>query len=86
MLCVVPVLRGFVWYVCCYVRKKALPKYLQLLRGVIWTCYRCPCLCCFDFKDRDYVIQLAYVWYYVDVKSSFKHVSKECESKRAYVF
>ena len=24
MLCFVPVLRGRVWYVCCYVRKKAL--------------------------------------------------------------
>ena len=24
MLCFVPVLRGCVWYVCCYVRKKAL--------------------------------------------------------------
>ena len=24
MLCFVPVLHGCVWYVCCYVRKKAL--------------------------------------------------------------
>ena len=28
-----PVLRGCVWYVCCYVRKKALLQCLQLLRG-----------------------------------------------------
>ena len=25
-------------------------------------------------------------WYYVVVKSSFKHAREECESKRAYVF
>ena len=30
--------------------------------------------------------QLQYVWYYVVVKSSFKHASEECESKRDYVF
>ena len=27
MLCFVPVLHGRVWYVCCYVRKKALLLY-----------------------------------------------------------
>ena len=27
-----------------------------------------------------------HVWYYVVVKSSFKHAREECESKRAYVF
>ena len=30
---------------CCYVRKKALLQYLQLLRGGIWACMRCHCLC-----------------------------------------
>ena len=45
MLCFVPVLHGRVWYVCCYVRKKALLQCLQLLRGGIWVCMRCPCLC-----------------------------------------
>ena len=35
-----------VWYVCCYVRKKALLQCpLQLLRGGIWACMMCPCLC-----------------------------------------
>ena len=43
--CFVPVLHGCVWYVCCYVRKKALLQCLQLLRGGIWACMRCPCLC-----------------------------------------
>ena len=78
MLCVIPVLRGCVWYVCCYVRKKALLQkaLLQCLRGgSICACMRCPCLC-----------QLPYVWHYVVVKSSFKHDREECESKRAYEF
>ena len=43
--CLVPVLHEFVWYVCCYVRKKALLQCLHLLRGGIWVCMRCPCLC-----------------------------------------
>ena len=58
---------------------------LQLLREGIWACMRCPCLCV-GFWDRDYVRQLPCVRYYVFVKSSFKHTSEECESKRAYVF
>ena len=37
MLCFVPVLHRRVWYVCCYVRKKALFQCLQLLRGGIWV-------------------------------------------------
>ena len=44
VLCFVPVLRGCVWHACCYVRMKALLQCLQLLRGGIWTCMRCPCL------------------------------------------
>ena len=40
----------------------------------------------FGIGDRDYVIQLLCVWYYVVVKSSFNHTREECESKRAYVF
>ena len=39
MLCFVPVLHGRVWYVCCYVRKKALLQclcnYLLLLFAMI---------------------------------------------------
>ena len=45
VLCFVPVFRGCVWYDCSYVRKKALLQCLQLLRGGIWACMRCPCLC-----------------------------------------
>ena len=41
----VPVLRRCVWYVCCYVWKKAILQCLQFLRGGIWACMRCPCLC-----------------------------------------
>ena len=74
MLCFVPVLHGRVWYVCCYVRKKAL---LQCL------CNYCVFV---GFWNRDYVSQLPCVRYYVFVKSSFKYTREECESKRAYVF
>ena len=85
--CFVPVLHGCVWDVCCYVRKKgSSPVSLQLLRGAIWACMRCPCLCLCSFWDMDYVSQLPCVRYYVFVKSSFKHSREECESKRAYVF
>ena len=59
VLCFVPVLHGCVWYVCSYVRKKALIQCLQLLRGGIWVCMRDPCL---EFWDGDYVSQLPYVW------------------------
>ena len=62
------------------------PVSLQLLRGGIWACMRCPCLCLVGFWERDYVSQLPCVRYYVFVKSSFKHTREECESKRAYVF
>ena len=44
------------------------PVALQLLRGGIWACMRCPCL--FGFWDRDYVSQLPCVRYYVFVKNS----------------
>ena len=74
MLCFVPVLRGWVCYVCCYVRKKALLQCLQLLRGGIWACMRCPCLSLLGFG-----IKLPYVWYYVDVKSSFQSAREECQ-------
>ena len=36
--------------------------------------------------DGDYVSQLLYVWYYVDVKSGFQEAREECKSNRAYVF
>ena len=61
------------------------PVSLQLLRGGIWACMRCPCVFV-GFWDRDYVSQLPCVRYYVFVKCSLKHTREECESKRAYVF
>ena len=81
MLCFVPVLRGCVWYVCCYVGKKALLQCLQLLRGGIWACMRYPFCVFVGFLDRDYVSHLPCVRYYVFVKSRFKHTREECESK-----
>ena len=59
---------------------------LQLLRGGILACMRCPFLCLCWVLGWDYVSQLPYVWYYVGVKSSFQHAREECESNRAYVF
>ena len=47
--------------------------------------YEVPCLCLCWVWDRNYVIRLPYVWYYIVVKSSFKHARKEYASKRAYV-
>ena len=52
------------------------PVSLQLLRGGIWACMRCPCLCLCWVLDRDYVSQLPCVRYYVFVKSSFKHTRR----------
>ena len=37
-------------------------------------------------QDGDCVSQLPYVWYYVVVKSRFKHARKKCDFKWAYVF
>ena len=45
LLCFVNVLLGCVWFVCGYVRKKDFLQCLQLLRGGLWACMRCPCLC-----------------------------------------
>ena len=59
---------------------------LQLLRGGIWAWMSCHCQCFLRFWYGDYVSQLPYVWYYVVVKSSFKHTREECRSKGAYVF
>ena len=56
---------------------------LQLLRGWIWGALVYVFV---GVWDGDYVSQLPYVWYYVVVKSSFKHAREKCEFKRAYVF
>ena len=49
------------------------PVSLQSLRGGIWACMRCPCLCLCWVLEWVYVSQLPYVWYYVGVKNSFQH-------------
>ena len=46
VLCFVPVLRGGVQYVLLLCKEEgSSPVSLQLLRGGIWACMRCPCLC-----------------------------------------
>ena len=46
VLCLVPVLHGCVWYVLLLWKEEgSSPESLQLLRGGIWACMRCPCLC-----------------------------------------
>ena len=84
MLCFVPVLRGCVWYVSGYVRKKALLQCLQLLRGGIWACMRCPGGV--GFWDEDYVSQLPYVWYYVGDKSSFNMLLRNASPRGPMCF
>ena len=73
---------AWVCLVCLHVCEEegSSPVSLQLPRGGIWACMRCP------FWDGLYVGQLPYVWYYVGVKNSLQHAREECESKRAYVF
>ena len=75
-------------FVCLLLCKEegSFPVSLQLLRGGIWACTRCPCLRLCWVWDRDYVSQLPCVRYFVFVKSCFKHTREECEYKRAYVF
>ena len=86
-MCVVPSLYNVVcctrvaWacLVCLLLCKEegSSPVSLQLLRGGIWACMRCPCLCLCWVWDRDYVSQHPCVRYYVFVKSSFKHTREE---------
>ena len=52
---------------------------VQLLRGGIWACVMCHCLCW--VWDGDYVSQLPYVWYSVGVKHRFQRAREECECK-----
>ena len=42
MLCFVPVLHGRVWYVCCYVRKKALLQCLAITERRDMVMYEVP--------------------------------------------
>ena len=60
---------------------------LQLLRGGIWACMRCPCQCLCWVLGWDYVSQLPYVWDYVGVKIRFQHARERNASPRGrYVF
>ena len=83
VLCFVLVLRGCV---CCYVRKKALLQCLQLLRGGIWACMRCPCLSLLGFGMGTMLANFHMCGIMLVLNSSFQHAREECESKRAYVF
>ena len=57
--CVLRVLHGCVWYVCCYVGRSLLSNVIAITgRYVVWACMRYPCLCLCGFWDRDYVSQL----------------------------
>ena len=86
MLSFVPVFRGCVWYVCCYVRKKGSSPVPAITERRDMDLYGFPGLCPCWIWNRDYACQLPYVRYYVVVKSSFKHARDECEPKRTYVF
>ena len=95
-MCVVPSLLTVVFctrvacvcLVCLQLCKEegSSPVSLQLLRGRLWTCMKCPVYIFVGFWNGDYVSQLPYVWYYVVVKSSFQHSRDECEPKKVYVF
>ena len=63
-MCVVPSLYSVVFcnrvaWVCLHLCKEegSSPVSLKLLRGGIWACMRCPCLC-LGFWDGDYVSEL----------------------------
>ena len=64
MLCFVTVLHGCVWYVCCYVGKKAL---FQWLFNYGEEGYGPVCGVFVGVWDMDYVSQLPFVRYYVFV-------------------
>ena len=51
---------AWIWLVCLLLCKEegSSPVSLQSLRGGIWACMKCPCLCLFGFWDMDYVSQL----------------------------
>ena len=86
MLCFVPVLHRCVSYVCCYVRKEALSQCLteRRYRGL----YEVPLSVSLLGSGIETMLANfhACVRYYVFVKSSFKHIHKECEPKRASVY
>ena len=78
---------SFLISVCMFIVSKALlissATVIVRAGGAIWLN---PFATVLFSVCSDYVSQLPCVWYYVFVKSSFKHTREECESKRAYVF
>ena len=62
------------------------PVSFQLLRGGIWACMRCHCLCFVGFGDGDYVCQLPYVWHYVGVKSILNMFVRNASPRRPMCF
>ena len=87
MLCFVLVLRGCVWYVCCYIWKMLFSSVLAITDRRDMGLYDVPLsMFLLGFGMGTMLANFHSVWYYVGVKSSFQHAREECESKRAYVF
>ena len=64
MVCVIPVLHGCAWYICCYVRKKTLLQCLAINERRDMGLYAVPLSVFVGICDGGYVRQLPYVWYY----------------------
>ena len=60
------------------------PVSLQLVRGGIGACMKCPYLCL--FLDGDYVRQLPYVWYYVGVRAVFNMLVRNASPRWTICF
>ena len=69
-----------VFYVSCYIRKKALLQYFcnywEEGNGPVWGALVYVFV---GVLDGDYVSQLPYVWYYVDIKISFQYAREKCQ-------
>ena len=75
-------LRGCVWYVCCYVRKvSAITERRDM--GL----YEVPLsMSLLGFGMRTMLANFHMCGIMLVLRSSFQHAREECESKRAYVF
>ena len=64
------------------------PVSLQLLRGGIWACMRCPCLClCWVFGIGDYVSPTSIVCGIMFLLRAVLNILvRNASPKRAYVF
>ena len=76
----VTVLRECVWFVCCYVRKKAFFSVLAITERRNLRLYEVPlCMSLLGFGIANFHM------FGIIVKSRFKHAREECESQRVYV-